>query len=193
MVCHPTSGSRKPKTIPRSVSAWFDEELGWQAKSTMMLEHTFPLPIDDSFQPPVSELMIGLHHFFHKYTEKSMGSQFNWCPEPEEGYGVFLDHLNNAIDGLRVGELVMDPGTESTMPNHEVAMPRIRGGVGDKRTFHCRNSEERDYHDGESTSADGRLVSQHPSFMSHGDEGRPSKQTRTPSPRPSKRMKAEKH
>ena len=164
----------------------------------MMLEDKFPLPIDDSFQPPISELMTGLYDFFCKYSQKAMISRSNWCPEPEEAYGVFLDHLNDAIDGLRVCELGMNPRTESIMPNHQVAMSQIRGGTGDNRAFHCRNSEKTDYHHGDSTSATIQPASQQPSFMSHVDEGRPGKRSRTPplrtpSPRPSKRMKSDRH
>ena len=162
----------------------------------MMVENTFPLPIDDSFQPPISELLTGLHGFFHNYTHKAMISPFNWCPEPEEAYDVFLDHLNDAIDGLRVCELGMDPGTESNMPNHEVAMSQVRGGTGDNRDFHCRNSDERDNRHGESTSVTIQAVSRYLSFTV--DEGRPGKRTRTPPPRtppprPSKRMKSDRH
>ena len=164
----------------------------------MMLEGTFPLPIDDSFQPPIFKLLTDLHGFFRKYSQKAMISQFNWCPEPEEAYGVFLEHLNDAIDGLRVCELGMDPGTESNMPDHEVAMSQIRGGAGDNRAFHCKNSDETDYHHGDSISATIQPASQQTSFMSHVDEGRPGKRSRTlpprtPSPRPSKRMKSDRH
>ena len=156
-----------------------------------MVENTFPLPIDDSFQPPISELLIGLHGFFHNHTHKAMISPFNWCPEPEEAYDVFLDHLNDAIDGLRVCELGMDPGTESNLPNHEVAMSQVRGGTGDNSVFHCRN--ESYCHHREFTSATVQ-----PSFTSHVDEGRPGKRSRTPPlrtppPRPSKRMKSDRH
>ena len=195
MVCYPAGGSRKPESIPESISAWFGKaKKGWSAKSMMILEDTFPLPIDDSFQPPISELMTGLHGFFHK----AMMFRFNWCPEPEEAYDVFLEHLNDAIDGLRVCELGMNPGTESNMPNHKVAMSQIRGGTGDNRAFRCGNSDERDYYHREFTSATVQPVSQHPSFTSHVDEGRPGKRSRTPTPRtppprPSKRMKSDRH
>ena len=199
VVCYPAGGSRKPESIPESISAWFGKaQKGWSAKSMMILERTFPLHIDDSFQPPISELLTGLHGFFRKYSQEAMFSKFNWCPEPEEAYGVFLDHLNDAIDGLRVCELGMDFGAESNMPNHEVAMSQTCGGAGDNRAFHCRNSDETDYHHGDSTSATIQPASQHPSFTSHVDEGRPGKRSRTPpprtpSPRPSKRIKSDRH
>ena len=199
MVCYPAGGSRRPRAIPESISAWFGKgQDGWSAKYMMVLEETFPLPIDDSFQPPIYELLTRLHGLFQNYTHKNTILRFNWCPEPEEAYGVFLDHLNDAIDGLRVCDLGMDPGTGSNMPNHEVAMSQIHGGAGDNRAFHCRNSDETDYHHREFTSATVQPVSQHPSFTSDLDEGRPDKRSRTPpprtpSPRPSKRMKSDRH
>ena len=71
----------------------------------MMMERTFPLPIDDSFQPPVSELLIRLHRLFREYAHNAAYSDSEWCPEPEEAYDSFLGHLDDAIDALRVYEV----------------------------------------------------------------------------------------
>lgn len=74
-------GSRRAaKAIEKGFAV---QTMGWSSvsvtrrgeeKSIMMLEHTFPLSIDHSFQPqpPVSELLKKLHLFFRVYTLNAM-------------------------------------------------------------------------------------------------------------------------
>ena len=76
----------------------------------MMLEHTFPLCVDESFQPPVSELLKRLHCLFREHTPNANSFESNWGPELGETYNDFLGYLDDAIDGLRVYELLTNSG-----------------------------------------------------------------------------------
>jgi hypothetical protein len=88
----------KPKKIPTSVSEWFGKFGGWELKSCMMLEPTFPWPIDESFQPLMFEVLMCLRTYFPMYTLKAMNSKLNWSPD--EAYDRFMDVLNDAIKGF---------------------------------------------------------------------------------------------
>ena len=188
MVCFPTTGSLKPRNIPRDVSVWFGELGGWTEKSTMMLERTFPLPIDDSFQPPVCQLLIHLHGLFRVCTLYAENFDSNWYSEPAQAYDDFLGHLDDAIDGLRMYDLLVVSRPGPYTQNFLVAAP-THDVTNDEVPLCDRNSDAIDHLHPGSTSTIGHYRSQHPPSTSHGVKGRLNKRMRIPSLRSSKRTK----
>ena len=189
VVCYPATGSLKPKSIPRDVSAWFGDSGGWREKYIMMLEDTCPLPIDNSFQPPVSQLLNRLHSFFRRSTKANRVDP-NRCPEPVQAYDNFLGYLDDAIDGLRVYELDGMSLPESSQ-NFLTVLGPIHDVTGDEAGGEASNATDH-FHRG-STSTIVRCHSQHPSSTRHGAGGRPDKRKRTPSPGSSKRIRLDDH
>ena len=192
VVCYPATGSLKPKSIPRDVLAWFGDSGGWREKYTMMLEDTCPLPIDDSFQPPVSQLLTRLHCFFQQCTPHPYNFS-NRYPAPGEAYNNFIGYLDDAIDSLGVYE----PVVMSVLGSNSQNSPTIAGPTpdvtGDETSSYQRNSNATDPLNRESTSTIDHYHSQHPCSTSHGAEERPGKRARTPSPRSSKRIRLDDH
>ena len=193
VVCYPATGSLKPKSIPRDVSDWFGNSGGWIQKYTMVLERTWPLPVDDSFPPPVSELLNSLHCFFRESTLQTERFDSNWCPEPAQAYDNFLGHLDDAIDGLRVYELDGMSLPESNSQNLLTVMGPTHDVTGDEAPLYQRNSNATDHLHRGSTSTIVHCHSQHPSSTSKGAGGRPDKRKRTPSPGSSKRIRLDNH
>ena len=191
VVCYPATGSVKPKSIPRDVSAWFGDSGGWRAKYTMMLERTCPFPIDDSFQPPISQLLNRLHSFFRRSTITGFDSDL--CPEPAQVYDSFLGYLDDAINGLRAYELVVMSVPGSNSQNSPTIAGPTPDVTGDEAPSYQRNSNATDPLNRESTSTIVHYRSKHPRSTSHGAEERPGKRARTPSPRSSKRIRLDDH
>ena len=65
-----------------------------------MRRSTLTLTIDESFQTPVSELLIRLHRFLRGYIHKPMGVDFDWHPKADDAYDEFLGILDDAIKQL---------------------------------------------------------------------------------------------
>ena len=137
VVCYPATGSQKPKSIPESMSKWFSETGGWTDKGNMIIKYSHSLAIDHSFEPPVSELLIGLHRFFRMYTQEAMSFNFNWHPEPQQAYDRFLCLLNGAINDLRAYDSVagLDSLRRVTSPTRDI--------TGDE-ALHHRDSDGTD-------------------------------------------------
>ena len=95
--CYSTTGLLKPNGIPRRVKKWFSKSGGWEEKAAMICGHTLTLAMDDSFQPPVSELLARLHRFFFRYAGEAMNFDVGWQPEPEEAYDGFLHLLTPSV------------------------------------------------------------------------------------------------
>jgi hypothetical protein len=190
VVCYPASGSLKPNNIPSFVSEWF-RKIGWHTKFKMMLDYTFPLSVDNSFQPPVFELLTSLHKIFRSYTLKALSLSRGWTPEPEEVYDGFLGCLANAIDGLKTYEYAANPGLGRISPDSPVAMPLPHDVVTiDEAALHHKNSDGTDGPHWRSTFTTGHH-SEYQASTDHVVEGRLDKRMRTPSPRPSKRIKVD--
>ena len=187
-MCYPATGSLKPKSIPRDVSDWFDDLGGWTEKYTMMLEDTCPLPIDDSFQPPVSQLLTRLHCFFQEYIPHPYNFD-SQCYQPAQAYDDFLGYLDDAIDGLRTYEPVGMSVPGPSPQNLPTVTGQTHDVTGDEASLYQRSSNVRDHLHREFTSTIVHYHSQHPSSPSRGARVRPDKRMRTPSPRPSKRIR----
>ena len=192
MGCYPASGSPKPKNIPPSVSVWFGEFGGWESKSYMMWERNFPWPIDESFQPPVAELLACLHSFFYGYGLNSQIFDFDWRPKPEEGYHRFLGLLTNAINGLRIYKPVENSEPGPVLTHSQEVIPPTHDVTSDEAASYHRNS---DWTDGihRASTPTNSYHSEHPVSKGHVAERRGKKRMKTPSPRSSKRFKSDNH
>ena len=191
MTCYPATGSLKPKSIT-PVADWFEQFGGWKGKSTMMLERTFPLTVDDSFPPPISELLKSLHRFFRAYTLKAMNFDFDgWCPEPGEAYDGFLGNLNDTIDGLRVYEHIENSGPEPTFTDLQTATPPTHDFTSDDSALHHRDSIGLDSLYSVSTFITGHRHPEHSSMSLV--EGSPDKRMRSPSPGSLKQIESGSH
>ena len=109
----------------------------------MMLERTFPWPIDESFQRPVSELMMSLHRFFRGYTRDAMDLDLGWCPEAGEVYDRFLGLLDDAINDLGIYEPVAPPGPRPALTSFQRVMSPTKNVIGDKAVLHHGNSKKK--------------------------------------------------
>ena len=159
----------------------------------MMLERTCPFPIDDSFEPPVSQLVNSLHCFFRESTLQTERFDSNWRSEPAQAYDNFLGHLDDAIDGLRIYELDGMSLPESNSQNFLTVLGPIHDVTGDEAPLYQKNSNATDHLRRGSTSTIVHCQSQHPSSTRHGAGERPDKRKRTPSPGSSKRIRLDDH
>ena len=121
------------------------------------------------------------------YTLEAANFEFDWCPEPEEAYGGFLSLLTDAINGLLVYESVTNGPDPTSMSAPAITPPN------DDAVAHHRNSLGTDDLHRASISSTGHHHSEHLSSTNYIAERRPEKRIRTPSPRPSKRIKLGNH